>query len=85
MARFRLDLGESGARRWIGNANEMLAGRALNLPARVAGVALQRLIAVAAVEFEFGCGHKLHWYNAQTGPEKYIKDLFILLVRQMRM
>jgi hypothetical protein len=63
----------------------MLAGGALDLTAGVAGVALQRLIAMGAIEFEFGGAHKLHRYNAQTGGEKYIKDLFILLVRQMRM
>lgn len=34
-----MDLGEAGARRRIGNADEMVASRALNLPARVAGVA----------------------------------------------
>ena len=60
MAGFRLYVGEAGARRWIGNADKMLAGRALNLPARVARVALQRLIAVRAVEFEFGCFHRLY-------------------------
>ena len=78
-------MGESGARRGIGNANEMLAGRALNLASGVAGVAFQRLIAVAAVEFEFRCGHKLHPYHAQTGPEKYMPDLFILFAAKMRM
>ena len=50
---FRLDVGEAGARRRIGNADEMLAGRALNLPAGMAGIALQRLVAVGTVEFEF--------------------------------
>jgi hypothetical protein len=30
----------------------MLAGRALNLPAGVTGIALQRLIAVGTIEFE---------------------------------
>ena len=54
VAGFRLHVGEAGARRRIGNADKMLAGRALNLPAGVARVALQRLIAVGAVEFEFG-------------------------------
>jgi hypothetical protein len=84
-AGFRLDLGETGARRWIGNANEMLAGRTLNLPPGVARVALQRLIAVGTVEFKFVRAHWLHPHHAQTSRKKYIKDLFILLVGQMRM
>jgi len=84
-AGFRLDLGETGARRWIGDADEMLAGRTLNLPAGMAGVALQRLIAVGTVEFKFVRAHKLHPHHAQTGHKKYIKDLFILLAGQMRM
>ena len=57
--RFRLDVGEAGARRRIGDADEVLAGRALNLPAGVMGFALQRLIAVGTVELEFRCGHRL--------------------------
>lgn len=84
-AGFRLDLGETGARRWIGNADEMLAGRALNLPPGVARVALQRLIAVGTVEFKFVRAHKLHPHHAQTGRKKYIKDLFILLAWRIRM
>lgn len=57
---FRLDMGEPGARRWTGNPDEMVASRALNLPARVAGVAFQGLVAVGAVEFEIGIAHNLH-------------------------
>jgi len=52
LAGLRLDVGETGARRRTGNADEMLAGRALNLPAGVTGIALQRLIAVGTIEFE---------------------------------
>jgi hypothetical protein len=85
LAGFRLDVGETGARRWIGNADQMLAGRALNLPAGVARVALQRLIAVGTIKFEFVRVHRLHLHHAQTVGEKYMKDLFILFVRRMRM
>ena len=60
LAGFRVDMGEAGARRRIGNADEMVASRALNLPARVAGIALQRLVAVGTVEFEFV--HSLHLF-----------------------
>ena len=55
----RLHMGETGARRRTGNADEMLAAGTLNLPASVARIALQRLIAVGTVEFEFVCAHKL--------------------------
>jgi len=47
-----MDVRETGARRRTGNTDEMLAGRTLNLPAGVARIALQRLIAVGAVKFE---------------------------------
>ena len=40
-AGLRLDLGETGARRRIGNADEMIAGRALDLPAGELRLALQ--------------------------------------------
>ena len=60
LAVFRLDVSEAGSRRRIGNADEMVASRALNLSARVAGIALQRLVAVGTVEFEFGVAHSLH-------------------------
>jgi hypothetical protein len=55
-------MGEAGARRRIGNADEMVASGALNLPARVAGIALQGLVAVGTIEFEFGVGHNLHLF-----------------------
>jgi hypothetical protein len=82
---FRFNVGETGACRRIRNADEMLAGRALNLPPGMARVALQRLIAVGAIEFEFVRVHELHQHHAQTGFEKYMKDLLILFVRRMRM
>jgi hypothetical protein len=52
-------MGESGARRRIGDADEVLARRALNLPAGEMSLALQRLIAVGTVKLEFRCSHKL--------------------------
>ena len=58
-AGFRLDLGETGARRRIGNPDEMLAGRALNLPSGELRFALERLVAVGAVKLEFVCIHNL--------------------------
>ncbi len=75
---FRLNLGETHARRRIGNADEMLAGRALDLPTGELRFALQRLIAVRTIEFELVRVHSLPPHHAQTGGKKYIKDLFIL-------
>ena len=80
LAMLRLDVGEPGARRRIGDADQDLAGRALNLPPSKLGFALQRLIAVGAIEFEFVRVHSLRPLHAQSGREKYMKDLFILFV-----
>jgi hypothetical protein len=57
LAGFRVDMGEAGASGRIWNADEMVASRALNLPARIAGLALQRLVAMGTIEFEFGGTH----------------------------
>ncbi len=59
MAGYRLHMGEAGARRRIGNADKMLARRTLNLPAGIARVALQRLIAVGTIEFKLVGVHRL--------------------------
>ena len=75
---FRLDLGETHARRRIGDADEMLAGRTLNLPSGELWFALQGLIAVLTIELKLGCVHKLLPHHAQTGPKKYMEELFIL-------
>jgi hypothetical protein len=72
VAGLRLDASETGSRRRVGDADEVLAGWALNLPASVARVALQRLIAVRTVKLEFGCAHSLDPYHAQTDCQKYI-------------
>ena len=60
VAGLRLDMGEAGPGRRTGNADEMVASRAFNLPTRVAGVAFQGLVAVGTVEFEFGVAHSFH-------------------------
>jgi hypothetical protein len=77
---FRLDMGESRARRRIWNADQMVAAGTLNLTSTVAGIATQRLIAVRTIEFEFVGAHGLHLHHAQTRRKKYMKNLFILLV-----
>jgi len=46
LARLGLDLGEAHAGRRIGDADEMLAGRTLNLAAGELRFAFQRLVAV---------------------------------------
>jgi hypothetical protein len=68
-----LHLRETGARRWIRNANEMMARWAFDLSARELRFALQRLIAVGTIEFEIVCVHSLHPHHAQTGREKYME------------
>jgi hypothetical protein len=84
LAGFRVDMRETAARRGAGNANQVLAGGALNLAPCVATIALQRLIAMGAIEFEFSGIHKLHPHHAQTTGEKYIYGLFILSAARLR-
>jgi hypothetical protein len=79
-AGFRLDVGEAGAGRRVGDADEMLAGRALDLASGMARVARERLIAVRTVEFKFGrvhrlvTGQKLRAHDAQTRHEMHTKN-----------
>jgi hypothetical protein len=82
---FRLHLGEAGAGRRIRDADEMVAGRTLNLASGVARVALQRLVSVGTIEFEIGFAHKLLPDYAQLGHDKYIKKHLILLPSQMHL
>ena len=58
-AGFRLHMREPGARRRIGDSDEVIAGGTLNLPPGKLGFALQRLVAMRAVKLEFICVHKL--------------------------
>ena len=55
--RFRRNVGKPCSSGRIGDADQVLAGRALNLPTRELRLALQRLITVGTVEFEFACAH----------------------------
>ena len=72
----RLDVREAGARRRVGDSDEVIAGGTLDLPPGELWFALQRLVAVRAVKLEFGCVHKLHPHHAPTGGKKYMKDLW---------
>src|SRR3954462_5913566 len=74
----RLDLRESHARRRIGNADQVLAGRALDLPAGKLRFALQRLIAVGTIEFEFIGAHSLYLYKRKR-RRKGISKIFSIL------
>jgi hypothetical protein len=69
----------------LGIRIRLVARRALNLPAGELRFTFQRLVAVGTIKFEFVCVNNLHPLYAQTGREKYMKDLFILFVWQMRM
>lgn len=84
MARFRLDVRETRARGRIRDANQVFAGGALNLPARVAGVALQRLVAVGTIEFEFLCVHKLDLYMRKPDAKSREKNC-LLFLRSLRL
>jgi len=63
LARFGLDLREAGARRRIGDAEEMVAGRALNLPAGELRFEFQRLITVGTIKFEVVCAHGMFAFH----------------------
>jgi hypothetical protein len=73
-AGLRLHVGETSARWRIGDANEVVAARALNLPAGELRFALQWLVTVGTVEFEFVRAHRLHHHHAPNGCEKHIKN-----------
>ena len=55
----RLHMREAGARRRIGDADKDIARRTLDLPAGELRFALQRLVAVGTIKFEFVGVHKL--------------------------
>ena len=71
----RLHLREAHARRRIGDADEDLAAGALNLSSSELGFALQGLVAVGAVEFEFVCVHKLQPFMRNRGAKSIGKFL----------
>ena len=87
LAGFWRYMGEAGARRWIGDADEVLAGRTLNLPAGELGFALQRLIAVGTVELEFIGDHRSYLLptEAQKPPKWYIGNISILFADELRL
>jgi hypothetical protein len=85
LAVFWLDMREAGARRRVWNTDEVVAGRTLNLPTGKLRFALQRLVAVGTIKFEFVCAHSLHPHHAQNCHKKYMRDFFILSVARMRM
>ena len=79
---FRLDVGEACARWRIGNADEMVTGRTLNLAPGELRFAFQRLVAVGTAEFKFIRAHKLHPDHVQTGREMHSKMFFMLFIRR---
>ncbi len=72
LAGFRLHMSEAGARRRIGDADEVLATGTLDLASGELGFALQWLVAVGAVEFEFVRVHKFQPLHAQSRGKKYV-------------
>jgi hypothetical protein len=75
VAGLRLDMGEAGAGGRAGDADEVLARRTLNLPAGVAGVTLERLVAVGTVEPELGVAHSLHPFMHKTPAESMWRNV----------
>jgi len=75
LAGFRLNRGETSARWRMGNPDEDIAGRALDLTTSMAGDALQRLVAAETVEFEFGGVHRLHSFHGPTGCKNNAKHI----------
>jgi len=68
-SRFRLHVSEARASRRVGNAYKMLARWALDLATGELRFALQWLIAMGTVEFEFVRVHGLYPHKRKT-PEK---------------
>ena len=71
-------MGEAHPGGRIGNADQVIAGRALNLSASELGLTLQGLVAVGTVEFEFigvhgFCGRK------RNKPGESMPKLFPIL------
>ncbi len=69
LAGLRVDLGEAGACRRVGDTDEVLAARTLDLAAGESRLALERLVAVRAVELELGGAHSLHLFMRKYSPE----------------
>ena len=70
---FGLDLCEAHPGGWIRNADQDLARRANDLTTGELRLALQGLVAVGTVEFEFVCVHTFQPIYAQSRREKYIR------------
>ena len=79
------DMGEPGSRRRIRDANEMLTGRALNLPAREMDFALQRLVAVRTVKLEFRCCHRFYLHKRKSRVKSISKFSRILFTFNLRL
>jgi hypothetical protein len=69
MPDLRFDVRKPGAGRGIGDSDQVMARRALDLATSVARIALQGLITVGAVEFEFIGGHSLHSFMRKAGAK----------------
>jgi hypothetical protein len=75
LAGFRRDLRETHARGRIGNADQVLAGGALNLSAGEMRFALQRLVTVGTIEFEFGGVHSFYLHK-RNPPIKSMAQVY---------
>jgi hypothetical protein len=62
----------------FGDTDEVIAGRALDLRAGELRFALQRLVAMGAIEFEFVGADDPHLHHAQSGRKRQMRDFSIL-------
>ena len=72
-------MGEPHACGRVGNADQVVARRAFDLAAGISRIAFQGLVAMSAVELEFGCVYRLHPLHAQTGLQEYIEPTIYFL------
>ena len=78
--RLGLDLCEAGAGRRIGNSNEMLTTGTLNLASGELRFALERLVAMRAIELEFGGSHSAYLHKRKSRGKSISKFLSILFI-----
>ena len=85
VARFRRDVRKARSGRRIGDTDEVLAGRTLDLSAGELHFTFQRLITVGAIEFEFVGVHKLCPKKRNRGEESMPQFFSILFGGRIRL
>ena len=81
----RLHFSEAHAGGRVRDADEVLAAGTLDLASGELRFALERLVAVGAVEFEFVCVHSLYPHKRISGRESMFLFWHILFVFKLRL